>query len=253
MHQIPKVSICIPVYEMHGKGIPFLKVLLTSIVKQTYKNIEIVISDHSITDEIEKFIGLIKSDIIERNIEIIYLKFTEMRGNSSANLNNAIKHANGNIIKPIFQDDFFCNDECIAQIVEYSITYPKYLWGMTGFIHTDEDITNYYGDQTPVYNTEILIGKNTMGCPSGLFFRNSQEPILFDEKLVWLMDCEFYYKLFKLYGKPIVISKTCVAIRIWNQSFTKEVDDYVKNYEEIYVLEKYKETKESLNAVRIDV
>jgi glycosyltransferase involved in cell wall biosynthesis len=244
----PLVSICIPVYEMHGKGVPFLRDLLTSVKKQLYKNIEVVISDHSVNDEIEKWIGGARRELYEKGIKLLYFKFELRRGNSSANMNNAIKHATGDIIKPIFQDDYFCDLEVIGDIVEEFEKDKSKHWGMTPFIHTDETLSKYYGDQNPRYNRTILIGNNTLGCPSCLFFKKDSPPVQFDENLIWLMDCELYHNLFTRYGKPIIMKNIRVAIRVWSQSVSKEVSDVIKKVEEIYVLKKYNETLESLES-----
>jgi glycosyltransferase involved in cell wall biosynthesis len=229
---------------MHGMGVEFLKDLLTSIKKQSYANIEIVISDHSKNDEIELFVISAFKEFVKRNTQILYYRFNEKHGNSSANMNNAIIHASGQIIKPMFQDDFFCNNECINEIVTVMKNYPEVLWGAIGFIHTDEKITHYYNDLIPYYNKQILTGNNTMGCPTVCFFRKTD--VSFDEKLIWLMDCEFYHVLRKHGGNPIIIHKTGVAIRVWTQSVSYEVPDEVKISEGKYVLEKHNETRESL-------
>ena len=43
----PIISVCIPSYEAKGKGVSFLKKNIEGILKQTYQNFEIVISDHA--------------------------------------------------------------------------------------------------------------------------------------------------------------------------------------------------------------
>lgn len=247
MEDNPKVSICIPVYEMHGQGVSFLKDLLTSVKKQSYANIEIVISDHSKNDEIEKFISSIFMEFIKRQVKLLYYRFKEKYGNSSANMNNTLIHATGEIIKPMFQDDFFCNNECIYDIVKSLKDNPGSFWGGVGFIHTNESIGGYYNDQVPYINKQILTGNNTFGCPTVSFFKKTN--LLFDENLIWLLDCEFYHNLRKNYGNPIIVKKTEVAIRVWTQSVSYEVSEETKASEGKYVLEKYNETVESLESV----
>jgi glycosyltransferase involved in cell wall biosynthesis len=53
---IPKISICIPTWEQHGFGEQYLSKLLDSIETQTIKDVEVVISDHSISDVIFKVV-----------------------------------------------------------------------------------------------------------------------------------------------------------------------------------------------------
>lgn len=244
MQNNPKVSVCIPVYEIHGSGVKYLSDLLNSTKKQSYGNIEIVISDHSKNDEIENFVKNIVGEFANRQTQILYYRYTEKHGNSSANMNNAIKKSSGQVIKPMFQDDFFCNNECIYDIVKSLLDRPADSWGAIGFIHTDDRIGRYYGDQIPYFNKQILSGNNTMGCPTVIFFKKSD--LLFDENLIWLMDCEFYYNLRKTFGNPIIIKKTGVAIRVWEQSVSYGVSEEVKHIEEKYVLNKHNETRESL-------
>ena len=52
----PKLSVAIPCYEMSGKGVEFLEKSLNIIKNQNvdFSEIEIVISDHSINDDIKK-------------------------------------------------------------------------------------------------------------------------------------------------------------------------------------------------------
>ena len=49
-----KISICIPTWEQYGKGVNFLKNNFDRILTQTYKNFNVIISDHSKNDEIKK-------------------------------------------------------------------------------------------------------------------------------------------------------------------------------------------------------
>jgi hypothetical protein len=53
-----KLSVAIPCYEMSGKGVEFLEKSLKIIESQNidFSKIEIVISDHSINDDIKKMI-----------------------------------------------------------------------------------------------------------------------------------------------------------------------------------------------------
>ena len=228
----PKISICVPCYEMRGKGIPFLKDLLSSVLQQTYKNIEIIISDHSISDDIEKWSYEIMMEMKQKDIQCEYFRYEDQRGCCSANLNNAIKMASGSVIAPLFQDDFFYSDDCLQNIADALEKNPNYFWGASGFIHTDENITGFYGAQSPIFNKNTLIGHNTVGCPSVIFFKNTTDQVFFDTNLIWLMDCEFYHNLYTKFGKPLVIEKTQVGIRVWNQSVTKEVSDIIKLGEE---------------------
>ena len=58
------ISICIPTYEMGGKGLKFLRQGIESIRLQTFDNYEIIISDNSKVDDIENYCNEVKKDIV---------------------------------------------------------------------------------------------------------------------------------------------------------------------------------------------
>lgn len=74
------VSIAIPCYEMKGLGAQFLNESLLKISNQTYKNIQVVISDHSSTNIIENVVN-----IWLKELNIKYIKNIENVGSSSSN------------------------------------------------------------------------------------------------------------------------------------------------------------------------
>lgn len=231
----PKISVCIPTYEMKGMGLAYLFQLLKSIKKQTYKNYEIVISDHSQNSEIEEAVSLVTT------MDIKYHRYEENRGKSSCNLNNAIQHSTGDIIKPMFQDDVIVNDELFSKIAFLYETDPNVTWGGFGFVHIDKDNNAIEYPNVPLIprmNDNLVTGVNTFGCPSACFFKKQLPDTLFDEKLVWLMDCEFYHKLNLLFGAPTIVGDYDIAVRIW-ESFTADVSEEVKQFEDKYVKTKH--------------
>lgn len=202
-----KVSVCIPTWEQYGRGVEFLKNNLTKISQQNYKNFEVVISDHSQTDDIEKL-----CNEFGNNFELNYFRNVESRGNGPANTNNSIKKAKGDIIKIMFQDDFFYTESALSVIVK-KFTDSQTKWIVNGCNHTHDDGKTFSNFMVPYWNDNIVTGTNTISSPSVLSFLN-QESVFFDEELVMLMDCEMYYQLFKKYGLPTIIPDTLVTNRM---------------------------------------
>ena len=97
----PFFSIAIPTYGYNGKGAEFLKFSLDILKKQTFKDFEIIISDHSIDNTISEILPKYSN-----NLNITYIKNDVGRGVISPNINNAMKECNGKYIKILFQDDF---------------------------------------------------------------------------------------------------------------------------------------------------
>jgi glycosyltransferase involved in cell wall biosynthesis len=127
---------------MNGMGIRYLHYLISSIISQTYKNYEIVITDHSANNEIENYL---RTTYTGTGIKINYIRHAYKRGNSSANTNMAIKYAVGEIIKPMFQDDMFFSNRCLDKIVhEYN---NGSMWGAVGFNHISRYNEIYAGEK----------------------------------------------------------------------------------------------------------
>ena len=120
-----KVSIAIPTYECYGKSGEFLDDLLRTIEIQTFKDFEVCISDHSVNDDVLNVVNEFKD-----KFEIVFRRNTERRGNGPANTNAAIDLRRGEIVKVMFQDDFFYDElkkiKGLQMRNEYA--YKRALW-----------------------------------------------------------------------------------------------------------------------------
>jgi len=222
------VSVCIPCYQMYGKGTLFLNQLLDSLCKQVFKDFEVVISDQSKDSDAIKNCFLTYSD----KLNIKYIRHTG--ASASSNMNNAIKNASYEIVKPLFQDDFLLNPYAL-----YEASLCQTGWGVSSFVHTNKNNSRYFRKMTPSWNDSIIKGINTIGCPSVIYF-NKSTATFFDEKLEWLMDCEFYYQLYLLYGEPQISQSIHTCIRLWENSVTHHVTAATKEKEDRYIGKKHK-------------
>jgi glycosyltransferase involved in cell wall biosynthesis len=202
-----KVSVCIPTWEQYGRGFEFLQKNLNSILDQTYKNYNVIVSDHSLNDDIK---NLCNSYI--NYMEIIYVKNDNDLGNGPANTNNSIINADGDIIKIMFQDDFFY-DKNALEIIVNEFKNDDCNWLVTGCNHTNDDGSTYYNQMIPYWNDNIVTGTNTISSPSVLSFRRNV-PCLFNTNLTMLMDCEMYWQLYVKYGLPVIIPNCLVTNRM---------------------------------------
>ena len=87
-------------------------------------------------------------------------------------------------------------------------------WIMNAFTHTQEPGV-YFNPMIPRMNDKLLDGVNTMGNPSCLSFLRSHKQY-FDEDIVYIVDCELYYRLHLLYGDPGIIEDQLVFLGIMN-------------------------------------
>jgi len=224
-----KVSIVIPTYEMKGKGSLFLEQSLKSINNQLYNNFEVVVSDDS-SDNLVK-------DICEKFSQVMDLKYNRTISNYkglSFNTNRAVRFATGDIIKILYQDDFFYRKDSLSRIASEHINGAA--WCVTANVsYNGNSFFNYH---VPSFHKMGYLGENLIGSPSCLSFtKNVYE--LFDEKLSWLMDCEFYHRLFLRYGNPKIVSEPCFVNRLWSGQTTNNISEGTKAFETSYVWKKF--------------
>ena len=221
------ISIVIPAYEMKGQGVSFLKRCLDSIEKQTKVNaeeIEVVISDQSNNAAIEQFCKT-------STLPVEYRRTTTGRGIAAHNLNTGIAHANGQYIKILFQDDILVEETYLSNLGNI-ILHSKPECILTGALHTTDGQT-FTKPITPHHNPYLLFGNNTVSSPSVITLkREVAKTLLFDEQLIMLFDCEFYYRLFECHFDIVIDDHIHIANGIWegqtqhqidHQQFTKEV------------------------------
>lgn len=226
----PKVSICIPCYEMNGKGVYFLKNALDSIKIQDYKNREVVISDHSVDNAIEDFL---KS--YEDSDTFIYVRNERSRGNSSANFNNSFIHASGEFIKPLCQDDVFLVESSLRTQVDF-LTKSGKNWLVSSYIHQNEQMCSL--DTHIPSHSPNLLKDNLYGCPSGVLFKNTG--MYFDENLIYYSDTEFYHRYSIQAGDPFLLYlRTMKVTRHPNQVTNTLITRKLITSEEMYIQNRY--------------
>ena len=203
-----RLSIAIPTFEYKGKGGEFLDFLFRTIEIQTFKDFEVVVSDHS---KDEKLVDVI--DSFKSKFDIKYIKNKNRLGNGPANTNNAIRNCSGEIIKVMFQDDFFYDSQALKKI--YDSFDDKHEWLVCGSNHTKNNGKSFYRKIYPKWNNRIINGVNTISSPSVMAVKKKVfDQIKFDESLVMMMDCEIYFHIKKEFGEPIYLHEILVSNRI---------------------------------------
>ena len=226
-----KISICIPTYEMNGKGVEYLNHSFNILSNQSYQNFDVVVSDNSKSSVIESLCYQWKS-----KLDIKHFYNHEKYGNVG-NINSSIKKATGDIIKILFQDDFLFGNESLESQLTHFVGNHNH-WLITACCHTKDGV-NFYNPLYPKYHDNIHYGENTISSPSVLMFKN-ENVIEFDENLCWLMDVDYYKMLYDKFGLPSICNYVTVVNRSHPDSITnsKIVDFDVKKEIE-YVKNKY--------------
>ena len=229
-----KISIAVPTWESHGRGAEFINDLLRTIQVQSFKDFEVCISDHSLDDEV---LNEVKQ--FEDKFEIVYKKNSKDRGKGPPNTNESIRMCSGDIIKVMFQDDFFYDTEALEKIYgEFASSNRK--WLLNGCNHTKDDGYNFYNEMYPRWNDKIIEGVNTISSPSVLSMKKECfDKVQFDENLVMMMDCDCYYNLKENFGDPIYLDDILISNRVHQNQLSLLYDGKNLKKEVDYCLSKY--------------
>lgn len=212
-----KISIAIPTWECYGRGSEYLNDLLRTIQIQSHKDFEVCISDHSVNDEV-----LEEVKQFENKFNIVYDKNENDRGNGPANTNKVIDMCSGEIIKIMFQDDFFYDDEALEKIHGEFENSDK-MWLVSGCNHTNDDGHNFYWEMYPKWNDRLIEGVNTISSPSVVAARSEVfDSVEFDENLVMMMDCDFYFNCDNKFGSPIFLNDVLVSNRVHSNQISQQ-------------------------------
>lgn len=236
------LSICIPTYNRAGQkhndsynNITMLIDLFQSIDKQSFKDYETVISDHSVDDSV---LEVCKE--WEDRLNIKYYRYKDNYGSCEANLNNAMKKASGRFIKPMLQDDYIHSENALKKQVEI-LEEGKYKWVASGCWHIKENNKDSLQNPHPpaFSNPEgFLTGGNVIGSPSVVMHVNDGK--LYDINLIWLMDSDFYYSMFKDYGAPYLISELDFISRLRSDGISNTMlSGAIKGEEKRYLQDKH--------------
>jgi GT2 family glycosyltransferase len=186
----------------------FLVEYFSHLMYQSFKDFDIVISDQSEGDNLKAI-----CDTFSHVLDIKYFKNTSGKKNAANNVNNAVRHATGDIIKLLYMDDFFVDQDALLKIINaFERTNPDGKWLISGFTHCNEDRTQYFDTRRPWYGNKYVNGDNTTGNPSNYAVRNNCA-IEMDDDLLWIVDGEYFYRSYYYHGDPIMIDDVLVCFR----------------------------------------
>lgn len=213
------VSICIPVFN----GEKFLEQAIRSIIKQTYTNIEIIVSDNASTDN---SIGIVEM-LMDEDCRI-KLNINEKNLGFSGNLNKLINLANSEYIALYHADDVY-EDIIIEEQIKYlqinnelagCFTLAKFIDEKNEFlenrmflsanniqkniiVHLDDYISNLFEH-----------GTSTFMCPTAMIKKSVYDKIgPYDTELKYIEDQDMYIRILEKYNMGI-IGKELVHYRI---------------------------------------
>jgi len=186
----PLISICIPAY----KHVQYLQRLLDSIVQQTFKDFEVVITDDSDDLSVQELTKKYSGKFILR-----YFKNAVPLG-MPANWNKAIATAKGEWIKLMHDDDWFADPESLQIFTDHTSSKNKFIASAYMNCYEDDPEKNHVVAISTVWkkrlfkDPNILFAQNVIGPPSVTLVHNSIKHE-YDEQLRWRVDIEYYIRV----------------------------------------------------------
>lgn len=218
------LSIVIPTY----KGSESIFVALSSIARQSYKNIEVIVSDDNGkgTDDQIKTQKVIESFSNELNIK--YLINSHVNGSHARN--KGLEVAKGDYISLLDDDDFYL-EEYAKEVISVFDNNKD-----VDFVFFDVAIITKEGVSRTVCNEKIdykdfLLGNKEIGTGSNICFRRrALDDGGFDERYLRYQDIEFIVK--KLYKFKSIWINRLLVVKYFNK-----IDNYL-NYEKSLNMQK---------------
>jgi len=186
-----KVSICIPAFNQTR----YLKKTLDSLLIQTYQNYEIIITDDSSNNNVQKLIN--RYNFKGR---LKYFKNKTALG-SPENWNRSVEHATGEYIKILHHDDWFTGKDSLKKFVDLLANNPRADFAFCASCNRDQNgkvlFTHTVNEkQIRALNKsgEILFLGNFIGAPSATIYKRGLN-LKYDKNLKWFVDVDFYIKV----------------------------------------------------------
>lgn len=237
-----KVSICIPTYN---NLIAFQR-CFESVVVQTYKDYEVIITDDSTNDDIKNF-----CETLQLTDNIHYHKNPQSLG-SPENWNESIRRASGEYIKILHHDDFFTYENSLQILVDlldqnsdtdFAFVSSRRFYNESKTFGETHKPSEQQIDGIKK-NPASLLNGNYIGAPSAVIYRNKTN-LLFDKNTIWFVDVDLYYQILSENNNIAVSNLDAISIGIGDSQITvKAENDKAINIKEFfYLLDKWQINK----------
>lgn len=216
---MPKVSICLPVYN----GARYLASAIDCILAQTFEDFEILVADDCSTDESAQII----SDYAARDKRIVSW-LNEKNLKLFGNYNHCLSKAQGQYIKPFAQDDLL-EPMALARMVAVLDSEPGVAlvtsskrW-IDGAGQTTKVLKRFDRDirlpSADVILANLIVLNNWIGEPATAMFRREHAGSGFDERFYHWGDIDYWFRILQN-GDLFVIGDTLCAFRMHEGSAT---------------------------------
>lgn len=218
-----KVSICIPAYKQPE----CLRRALESVFIQTFKDFEVIITDDSTDDAV----GIVATEF-GQYANLRYYK-NKSRKDAPENWNEAVRLASGEYIKILHHDDWFSDENSLAEFVNMLDQNPEADFAFCPSQNCGADGKMRYVNTTTETQIKMLQADpsvlflgNFIGAPSATIYRRKVDQE-FDPRLRWLVDIDFYIHVLADKREFVYIRQPLVCVSL--ESSGKVTDECIGN------------------------
>jgi glycosyltransferase involved in cell wall biosynthesis len=219
----------------------YLRRSLESVFSQTFRDYEVIITDDSPDQSVERVVGR-----FSQHANLRYHK-NKVRKGSPGNWNEAVRLASGEYIKLLHHDDWFSEDKSLAEFVSMLEQDPQADFAFCSSVNCDEEqrlCSVHIPSDTQIrqlrVDPRVLFLGNFIGAPSATIYR-SQVNQQFDPRLKWVVDIDFYIRVLvenRVFGvstRPLVCTTVGADHQITHQSAGNKA---VEVFEWLYLYKK---------------
>jgi glycosyltransferase involved in cell wall biosynthesis len=206
----PRVSVILPTYNREA----LLARAISSVLKQTFADFELIIVDDGSTDTTREFVAGIN------DTRLRYYRH-EKSGGPSAARNTGLRSARGEFIAFLDSDDEWYPEKLEKQLAVFAAALPQ-----VGLVYTGA--SRIYGGQSVPWVPECrgdvlgnLLSGNVVGSPTAVMLSRAavHDTGLFDEELVGHEDLDYWIRVATKYhcefvGEELVRINECATDRI---------------------------------------
>lgn len=232
-----KVSLCIPTYNNIEQVIHLTK----SIEEQTYRDVEIIITDDSTDRQIEEWIKEEKEKNSMNCLSNCIYQHNEKPLGHIYNWNEALNLAGGEYIKIMFSDDWFTYKDSLEKFVNMLEDNPKAGFAFCGSMQVSKEksyarhasdvfIENFHKDY------RYLFTGDEVGAPSAVIYRACG--CLFDERSTFASDVFLFMRILKKNSHFVYTKEPLISIGVHENQYTCDFEERdmrkLKDYEILF-------------------
>lgn len=220
------ISIIVPVYKQNNE---YLKKCLDSIIRQTYKNIEVIIIDDGMTND--------NVELLKKYPQVLIKKNPKSGVSSARNL--GISASSGDWLVFVDSDDYLDKDFCKIMLEKAKKKNSSLIiCSLNRIYHDHQEPIQCEKEDTKInseeFLTRVLNVQNCVGYVWGKLWKADvikNNNILLDEKLEVAEDAEFCLDAATYYNDVVIVPNTLYNYRVNENSVTKKYDDlYYQKY-----------------------